>query len=92
MQKLSTRTLGMLLVLLAVCVASAAGGAAAKKLLGTWKATIDYEPYVVKIQSPSQLELNGETYTYTVRSGVIKMNYEEYPYRLEGDALIVRVY
>ena len=89
MQKLSTRTLGMLLVLLAVSVASAAGNAAAKKLLGTWKATIDYEPYVLKFLCASELELNGEVHEYTVRAGVIESDYDEYPYRLEGAPLIV---
>ncbi len=85
MQTSSTRTLGLLLTLFTVCVTSAG----ANELLGTWKATIDYEPYVVKIQSSSQLELNGETYSYTIDSGVIEMNYDQYPYRLEGDVLIV---
>jgi hypothetical protein len=90
MQKMSTRTIGMLLVLLAVSVASAANNPGAKKLLGTWKATIDYEPYVLKFLSASELELNDEVQEYTLRAGVIEANYEEYPYRLEGDNLIIR--
>jgi len=58
-------------------------------LLGTWKATIDYEPHVLTFLSAQQLKLDDEVHDYTLRSGVIEVNYEDYPFRLDGDSLFV---
>lgn len=88
-QASAKRRLWILLILVWVSTGLCADNTDTKALMGTWKATIDYESYVLQILSADQLQLNGEIYTYSHRPGVVEFNYETYPYRVDGDTLYV---
>jgi hypothetical protein len=58
-------------------------------LQGVWEARGDWETHRLNIMSAGQLSYNGEVYDYTLLDGAVRVDYENYPFRLEGDALIV---
>lgn len=60
-----------------------------KRLLGTWKTTIDYETYTLGFISDSVLSVNGEKYSYTLSDNNIVADYQYFPYTFRGENLFI---
>ena len=78
-----------ILVLLFLLTQTIYGANGVSKLQGTWEnsehgATLKFLPN-------SELEFEGETSPYTLVSGAIQVDYEDYPYRFQGDNLFVTI-
>lgn len=63
--------------------------ASTEKLTGVWTCYVDDETHSLKFLSATQLEFDGEVKPYTLKPGVVEVDYETYPYRFEGDTLVV---
>lgn len=77
------------LMLLLVMNAMTWAASSAEKLVGTWECYVDYETHTLRFLSADELELDGEAHFYTLKANAIEANYETYPFRFEGDALVV---
>jgi len=80
---------GLLLVLLLARSATVFAGLSAEKLTGTWECYVDYETHILKFISPGQFEFDGERQFYTLKTDAVEVDYNLYPCRFEGEALIV---
>ena len=78
-----------ILSLLILFTFSMANAQSDKRLLGSWKTTIDYETYTLEFISESQLILNGETFSCTLTDSNIVADYQSYPYTFRGDDLFI---
>ncbi len=71
-------------------------GEAAKKLsgieglLGKWENKGQYGMHKLTFHSETQAEYDGEWVGFTIRDHAFVVDYEKYPFKLEGDVLMIK--
>jgi hypothetical protein len=61
-----------------------------KALMGNWEIRDEYGGHRLIFLSGSQAEYDGERVAFTIRDDAFVVDYEKYPFKLEGETLMIR--
>ena len=61
-----------------------------KTLLGRWENQGEYGMHLLTFHSGSQAEYDGERVAFIIRDNAFLVDYEKYPFKVDGDVLQIR--